>query len=216
MWGWKLTSFGGGFLPPPSWVIQSGPESGSCAPPCGSVPQPPVITGANHVKLWICCINAISCLAMGSLTRTVGTVEGEVGEEGSVIGRAQEINRRRGEDVAAIALILLRLAVVLQDGVEVAATTGRVGRLADAAALDDEGLLETLVNRPQRCVVTQVPLAEDPGAITSGGQHLGESYFVRVHQGPSEVGVHDPRAEVVPAGQEAGASASRRVRRKTT
>ena len=134
----------------------------------------------------------------------MGTVEREVSEEGPVIGRAQEIDRGRGEDVAAIALILPRLAVVLQDGVEVAAAAGRVGRLADAPALDDQGFLETLVDRPQRGVVAQVPLAEDPGAITRGGQHLGKSHFVRVHQRPSQEGIHDPRAVVVPAGQEAG------------
>src|SRR5271166_309773 len=64
---------------------------------------------------------------------------------------------------------LVRGEVVLLKGIDLevvelqrrklTATTGWVGRLADAAALDDKGLLETLVNRPQRCVVTQVPLA---------------------------------------------------------
>ena len=110
------------------------------------------------------------------------------------------------EDVAAITLVTLGLAVVLQDRVEVAAAAGRVGRLADAAALDHERLLKALVDRPQRvrchpgatcrrCPVRYPAAARISASVTSSGC-ISRS---------AQVGVHHARAEVVPAGEQAGA-----------
>ena len=101
---------------------------------------------------------------------------------------------------------------------EVAAAAGRVGRLADAAALDDPGLLETLVNHQQRCVVTQVPLAEDPGAITS------RTFIISARVTSSgciwdlpRSRYHDPMRKFYKPVQEAGAGGGEQtMRRKTT
>ena len=110
-----------------------------------------------------------------------------------------------GEDVAAITLDAFGLAVMLQDRVEVAAAAGRVGGLPDAAPLEHQRLLKPLVDRPQRSVVAQVPLAEDAGPIPGRRQHLGQRHLVGMHHRPAQVRVHHAGAIVVPAGEQAGA-----------
>ena len=139
----------------------------------------------------------------GGLQGIVRAVEGQVGEERAVATRAEEIDGGCGVDVAAISLVLPRLTVVLQDRIEIAAAARRVGRLADTAPLDHQGFLKSLVDRPHGRVVTQMPLAEDAGAITRCGQDLGDGCLIRIHQGTARVSVHDPCAVVIPAGHQA-------------
>ena len=132
-------------------------------------------------------------------------VERQIREERPVALRLNEVNRCAREDVAAIALVPLRRPVVLQNRVEVAAPPRRVRILADAAPFVHQGLLKSLVNRPHRCVVSQVPLAEDPCPIAGRSKHLSERDFVRIQERPAQVRVDHARPVVVSPGEQAGA-----------
>ena len=68
----------------------------------------------------------------------------------------------------------------------------------------DHRLLEALVHGPERVVVSQMPLSEDPRSVTRFMEGLGQGDLVRVHHGASDVGVHDAGPVVVAAGHEAG------------
>src|SRR5262249_34470508 len=95
--------------------------------------------------------------------------------------RACKIDGGAREDVAAVAPVTLWPAVMLQDRVEIATAAGWVRRLTNAAPLDDEGFLKALIDRPQRSIVTQMPLAEDPCPVPRGGQDLRQRDFIGVH-----------------------------------
>ena len=137
----------------------------------------------------------------------MGRVGGNIGEEGALPVLLDELQRLLEEDVGAVARVWLGLSVVLQYGVEIG-SFGRIGRLADAAALVDHRLLEALVHGPEWVVVPQVPLAEDAGPVTRRRESLGQCDLVRVHHGPSHVRVHHPGPVVVAAGHEAGPGGS--------
>ena len=94
-------------------------------------------------------------------------VEGEVGEEWPIPVGLDELQGGVSVNVRAIALRLLLLTVVHQDRVEVAGP-GRVGGLADPAPSMHQGLLEPLVDRPEGCIVAEVPLTKDPRPVVGG------------------------------------------------
>ncbi len=143
-------------------------------------------------------------LGLGRLEGTVRAVERQVGEEGAVVVRRQEIDRGGREDVAAVPRHLPLPAILLEDRIEVSAAARRVRRLVDAPALDHQRLLEALVDRPQGRVVAKVPLAEDPRAIAGRAEYLRQRHLVGGHQRASGVGIDDPRPVVIPARHQAG------------
>ena len=133
----------------------------------------------------------------------VRSVRRDVGEEGLVLAIDDPFDRFVEEDVRAIAVVLLLHAVVEEDRIEVVGA-GRIGRLADAAALMHEGLLEALINAAERKVVTEVPFAEDSGAVADVAQHFRDRDFGRSHQGAAKVGVDYAGAIVVAPGHQRG------------
>ena len=93
---------------------------------------------------------------------------------------------------------------MLQDRIEVAGSTGRIGRLTDAASFDHQRLLEALVDRPQGRTVAKMPFAEDASPVPGRSQHLGQRHLIRVHHCPAQIRVDHARAVVVPASEQAG------------
>jgi hypothetical protein len=135
----------------------------------------------------------------------VRAVEGEVAEERAVLVLANEVDGGIGDDIGDVAVLFDGLAIVLQDRIEVTLAAGRVGRLADAAALEHQSFLEALIHGAQRITVAEVPLAEDAGTIAETAQDLGERRFIGVHHRAADERIDDAGAIIVAAGHQAGA-----------
>ena len=103
-----------------------------------------------------------------------------------------------------VTLVALGGSVVLKDRVEIAAAPGRVRGLPDAPTFDHEGFTKALVDRPHRCVVAQVPLAEDAGSVAGAGEDFSNGDFVGIHEGPAKVRVDHTGPVVVSPGEQAG------------
>ena len=58
------------------------------------------------------------------------------------------------------------MILTMEGEIEVAVAQG-VGRLADAPTLVHQGLLEALIDAPHGIVISQVPLPEDAGTVSS-------------------------------------------------
>ena len=110
-------------------------------------------------------------------------------------------------NVGAVPGVALLLPVMEEDRIEVV-RAGRIRWLPDASSLVQHGLLKSLVHRSLWEVVAEMPLAEDTRPIPGRLQHLCDGRLVGMHHGPSEIGVHYPRAVVVPARHERGARRS--------
>jgi hypothetical protein len=83
---------------------------------------------------------------------------------------------------------------------DVAAAAGIA--LADATGAMDEDFVEAALVRLILCLVTEVPLAEDTGAITGLLQLLSERRGAEGHPLTLQDGVRDAVLELMPAGQQ--------------
>ena len=162
---------------------------------------PPLVAGGREVVGLHAEVFVGLGVLLGNLERPVGTVVGQVDEEGLAAVLPDVVDGRRGEDVGAVALGFDPLGIVQQRGVEVAVVR-RPGGLAEPAAGVDERLLEALIPGPHRVAVAQVPLAEDGGAVARGAQHFGQGDLVGVHHRPAQVRVGHAGAVVVAAGHQ--------------
>jgi hypothetical protein len=138
----------------------------------------------------------------GRLQGRMRRVVGHPGEEGAVPG-ADEVEGAVRDEVRHVALHFHGAALHVKDRILVMVAAGRVGGLADAAALEGERPFEALVLRPQRRVVPQVPLPEDARPVR-GLEGFGERPFVPVHEGAADKRIDHAGAVVPAAGQEAG------------
>ncbi len=141
---------------------------------------------------------------LGHLQGIVWAIEREVEEERLFFVLRDEVHGRVGEDVAAVALVTLRVAVLEKDRIEITIFR-RIGRLADATSLVHERFLESLIHRAEWIVVSKVPLANDSGAVSGSPKHFGERQFVGVHHRTAQVSIDDSSAVVVAARQQARA-----------
>ena len=155
-----------------------------------------LVVGQMHVTIGL-------QIGFGHLQRRMRTVEGEIDEEGPRAVSLDEVDGGVGEDVAAIARLLDGPAVVLQDRVEVTAPARWVGGLSNSSPLEHQGLLETLIDGPQRVVIAEVPLAEDGRAVAGRPEHLGQGHLLRVHHRPAHEGIDHACAVVIAAGHQA-------------
>lgn len=142
---------------------------------------------------------------------TVGSVGGDVGEEGGVLIFLFLDPTEGGseEEIGAVSLGFNEGAVVANDGVEVF-VPGRVGTgafvgLADAACAVDEDFVKATFVGLVGIFVTEVPLAKNAGGVACGFKHLGEDGGVERHALAFEDGVGDAVLERVATGHDGGA-----------
>jgi len=106
--------------------------------------------------------------------------------------------------IGAIALVLLRFAVVHENWIGVFAfAAGRISGLAYTAAAVYDGLGEALIHRPHGVVVAEVPFSEDAGFVSCVAEDFGDGDLLRLHHRPADPGIDYPRAVVVSAGHQA-------------
>ena len=103
----------------------------------------------------------------------VRRVERKVGEKRSIARFAFDPFRRFAkEDVGAIALVFLPLAVVHVGVVEIIVFP-EIGCGANVRRGEPQRFVETPVLRAERIVVAEMPLAKNAGPVSGGSKHIG-------------------------------------------
>lgn len=135
---------------------------------------------------------------VGGLHGGVWSGEGEVGEEGCLVGGLlfDEVESGGGEGIGEVAGALDEGAVVVEQGVEVGAPVsgGEAVVFVEAAGVWVVWGLGAVV-----------PFAEGGGGVAGGAEDLGDGFFVGVEAFAAGSGVVDAAAWVVAAGEEFGA-----------
>ena len=136
--------------------------------------------------------------------RSVRCVGGDVTEERLVGVFFDKALPLAEEYVRAVALVRSGDAVFEIGVVKVVVAPG-IARVADAAAGVVDGFGKAALVRPVGRAVSEVPLAEVPGAVASAGECVREGPLVGAQQRAATDGVPDASAVAVVAGEQAGA-----------
>ena len=105
------------------------------------------------------------------------------------------------EHIGAIAIGLFVGILVEQNGA-VVGISRVVGKLPQPTATVDNDIVEALILSTHGVVFTQVPFAEDTGAVASIGKHLGDGGLLRIHIRAADVGIVSASAVVIPTGHQ--------------
>ena len=146
--------------------------------------------------------------ALRAVERLVRCVGRDQAEERLLVFRAAADPRDClvEEHVGAVARRLDERAVAADHRIDipvaldVAAAAGK--RLADAPSAVDERAVEAAAPRLVGIFITKVPLAEDAGRVACPPQEIGQRRGREGQPFPLEDRVRDPRAELMPAGEQ--------------
>ena len=99
------------------------------------------------------------------------SVEREVAEPGLFLG-ADPLQRLADENIGHVALVGFPFSILLQVGVE-HGVSPKIGCLACGSAADEQGVLESAVDRVEGAGIAEVPFAENRRAVAGLCKRLG-------------------------------------------